>query len=83
MSGVVLETERLVLREFREDDLEAYADMLADPETMWFYPRPYTREEARAFMEKNGHRSATTPSDPWGSGAWWPWSVPRTSARQG
>lgn len=56
MSDIILETERLILREFREDDLDAYAGMLGDPETMRFYPRPYTREEARTFIEKNRHR---------------------------
>jgi RimJ/RimL family protein N-acetyltransferase len=33
---VVLETERLVLRIFREEDFEAYAAMCADPEVMRF-----------------------------------------------
>jgi ribosomal-protein-alanine N-acetyltransferase len=58
VSGVVLETERLLLREFEDDDLEAYAAMLADPETMRYYPRPYTRDEAWSFLEKNRHRYA-------------------------
>jgi RimJ/RimL family protein N-acetyltransferase len=31
---VTLETERLVLRMFRESDFEAYAEMVSDPETM-------------------------------------------------
>jgi RimJ/RimL family protein N-acetyltransferase len=56
VSGIILKTERLVLREFRDDDLEAYAGLLGDPETMRFYPRPHTREEARTFIEKNRHR---------------------------
>jgi ribosomal-protein-alanine N-acetyltransferase len=56
VSGIVLETERLVLREFRDEDLDDYAAMLADPETMRHYPRPYTREEAQGFIEKNRHR---------------------------
>ncbi|MGH9941159.1 MAG: GNAT family N-acetyltransferase [Pyrinomonadaceae bacterium] len=33
---VTLETERLVLRHFREDDFEAYARINADPEVMRF-----------------------------------------------
>lgn len=66
MSGVVVvETERLVLREFREDDLDAYAAMLADAETMRHYPRPYTRDEARAFIEKNRQRYSAN-----GFGVW-------------
>jgi [ribosomal protein S5]-alanine N-acetyltransferase len=74
VSGVVLETERLLLREFADEDLEAYAAMLADPETMRYYPRPYTRDEARAFLEKNRHRYALHGFGVWavaerGSGA--------------
>lgn len=65
MIGIVLETERLVLREFRDGDLEDYAAMLADPETMRYYPRPYTREEARVFIEKNRHRYSAN-----GFGVW-------------
>jgi len=65
VSGIVLETERLLLREFRDDDLDAYAGMLADPETMRHYPRPYTRDEARGFIEKNRHRYAAN-----GFGVW-------------
>ena len=30
--------------------------MLGDPETMRYYPRPYSRDEARGFMERNAAR---------------------------
>jgi RimJ/RimL family protein N-acetyltransferase len=41
-----LETERLVLREFREDDLDAQAAMLADPIVMQhFHNVTFTRED--------------------------------------
>jgi ribosomal-protein-alanine N-acetyltransferase len=60
--GVVLETERLVLRLFTLDDLEEFAAICGDPMVMRFYPAPWTREEARAFIERqracqeqNGH----------------------------
>ncbi|HEY8186074.1 MAG TPA: GNAT family N-acetyltransferase [Pyrinomonadaceae bacterium] len=36
MTEVVLETERLLLRMWREDDLEEYAKICADPEVMRF-----------------------------------------------
>ncbi len=49
----VLETDRLVLREFEPRDLDPYAGMIGDPETMRYYPRPYTLEEARDFIERN------------------------------
>jgi len=42
-----LETDRLLLRMFRETDLDAYAEMCADPEVMRFLSGyPQTREEA-------------------------------------
>ncbi len=56
MSDVILETERLLLREFQPEDLQAYAALLGDPETMRFYPRPFSPREARGFIEKNRHR---------------------------
>jgi RimJ/RimL family protein N-acetyltransferase len=42
---VVLETERLVLREFTPDDLDALAELLGDPHVMHFWPAPLTRDE--------------------------------------
>jgi RimJ/RimL family protein N-acetyltransferase len=44
--GSVLPTERLLLRQWREDDLEPFAAMNADPEVMRFFPAPLTREES-------------------------------------
>jgi RimJ/RimL family protein N-acetyltransferase len=42
-----LETERLVLRMFRESDTDAYAEMVADPEVMRFLGgKPMSRQEA-------------------------------------
>jgi ribosomal-protein-alanine N-acetyltransferase len=51
--NAILETERLVLREFESGDLDPYAAMIGDPETMRYYPRPYTREEAQDFIDRN------------------------------
>jgi RimJ/RimL family protein N-acetyltransferase len=42
----VLETERLVLRGWREDDLDAYAAMLADPEVAQFIWGALSRHDA-------------------------------------
>jgi RimJ/RimL family protein N-acetyltransferase len=56
VSEPVLTTKRLLIREFADRDLDPYAAMLGDPETMRYYPRPYTREEARGFMERNAAR---------------------------
>jgi RimJ/RimL family protein N-acetyltransferase len=48
-----LETERLRLREFRDDDLDELAAMVADEDQMTFYPRPKTRAEASAWISRN------------------------------
>jgi RimJ/RimL family protein N-acetyltransferase len=43
----------LKLREFRQDDLDDLAAMVADEDQMRFYPRPKTREEASAWISRN------------------------------
>src|SRR5262245_26769829 len=54
----VLETERLALRELLPADLDFVAAMLGDVETMRFYPRPYTREESAAWIDRQRRRYA-------------------------
>jgi RimJ/RimL family protein N-acetyltransferase len=49
----LLETERLMLREFRTGDLDELAAMVADEEQMTFYPRPKTRDEASVWISRN------------------------------
>lgn len=53
---VLIETSRLVLRELRPDDLDFVASMLAHPEVMRFWPRPYSREEARDWIRDQRDR---------------------------
>ncbi|HJV04977.1 MAG TPA: GNAT family N-acetyltransferase [Actinomycetota bacterium] len=53
---VVLETERLLVREFEPGDLDAYAALIGDPETMRYYARPFTRDEASDLIERNRAR---------------------------
>jgi RimJ/RimL family protein N-acetyltransferase len=50
---LILETQRLKLREFRQDDLDDLAAMVADEDQMGFYPRPKTRDEASAWISWN------------------------------
>jgi RimJ/RimL family protein N-acetyltransferase len=52
----ILETDRLRLREFEPSDLDPYAAMIGDPETMRYYPRPFSRAEAESFILKNQAR---------------------------
>src|SRR5689334_23876652 len=42
----ILETERLLLRPFTDDDLDAFAAVCGDPEVMRHYPAPWDREAA-------------------------------------
>jgi [ribosomal protein S5]-alanine N-acetyltransferase len=54
----VLETARLRLREMTLDDVDFIAELLADPEVMRFYPRPYTRDEAEGWVTRQLERYA-------------------------
>jgi RimJ/RimL family protein N-acetyltransferase len=49
----IVETDRLTLREFRPGDLDDLAAMVADEDQMRFYPRPRTRREAAAWIDRN------------------------------
>ena len=53
---IILETKRLLLRRFRLDDLESLAAILGDPETVRFYPEPFTRERTLKWIEDNLRR---------------------------
>lgn len=41
---MILETERLIIREYMPDDFDALAEIICDPYTMRYYARPYDRE---------------------------------------
>jgi RimJ/RimL family protein N-acetyltransferase len=45
-----LQSRRLLLREWREGDVDAYAEMYADPEVMRFLGGPVAREQAWRHM---------------------------------
>jgi len=46
-------TERLVMREWHESDIEPFAQMCADPNVMRYFPSAMTREECEAFIERS------------------------------
>lgn len=46
-----LRTERLLLREWRDEDLDPFAALNADPEVMRFMPKLLTREECAARIQ--------------------------------
>jgi len=49
----ILETERLLLREFTPEDVDALAAVISDKETMRFYPEPRDRAGVRSWIERN------------------------------
>jgi len=54
MACPVIATERLLLREWRDPDLEAFIVMNADPVVMRFFPETYSRERTRRFVARIG-----------------------------
>jgi len=52
----ILQTPRLVLREFTPQDADALALILSDPETMRYYPAPYDRTGVEQWIERNVRR---------------------------
>ncbi len=49
----IIETKRLYLRELRLEDSVELGKILTDPESMAYYPRPYTSEEVKTWIERN------------------------------
>lgn len=49
-----METERLRIRRFRQDDADALYRLLSDPEVMHFLEPPYTRRQAKDFLVRAG-----------------------------
>jgi [ribosomal protein S5]-alanine N-acetyltransferase len=52
----ILETPRLLLREFTPEDANALAQVLSEPETMRYYPSPYDRAGVEQWIERNRQR---------------------------
>ena len=61
----ILETQRLLLREFVPEDVDALAAILSDPETMRFYPAPLDLAAVGAWIERHRQRYADA-----GHGLW-------------
>ena len=52
------ETQRLILREMRDDDFDALHAIFADPVTMQHYPAPFDAEKTRSWILRNQTRYA-------------------------
>jgi len=44
-------TDRLLLRQWREEDRRPFAELNADPEVMRYFPAPLTRAESDGFVD--------------------------------
>ena len=62
---MVLETQRLVLRQLTLKDTDALLPVLGDAEAMVYYPHPFSRDEVGQFISKQLTRYAET-----GHGLW-------------
>lgn len=49
----MIETPRLILREYTVEDFEAIHEILSDPETMQHYPAPFSEEKSREWIQRN------------------------------
>ena len=47
---IILETERLILREYTYEDFDALYKILSDPETMKHYPKPYDEKGTMRWL---------------------------------
>lgn len=54
----ILDTPRLILREFSPDDTDSLGAVLSDPETMRFYPAPLDRTGVEEWIARNRRRYA-------------------------
>jgi RimJ/RimL family protein N-acetyltransferase len=52
----ILQTPRLLLREFTPQDADALAQVLSDPETMRYYPALYDRTGVEQWIQLNRQR---------------------------
>ena len=63
--NVILETERLFLREMTQDDFPSLCNILQDEETMYAYEGAFTDSEAQEWLDRQRARYQK-----WGFGLW-------------
>ena len=56
---MIVETQRLLLREMKPDDFDALFRVLGDSETMWHYPYTFDGQHVRDWIERNMNRYQT------------------------
>jgi RimJ/RimL family protein N-acetyltransferase len=63
---IILDTTRLLLREFVPEDVDALAEVISDPETMKYYPAPYDRQGVIDWIKRNRRRYGVDGFGLWG-----------------
>lgn len=53
---VVIETDRLLLRQLKEEDIPGLHLIFSDPETMRYYPSPFSYEKTQNWVKRNQER---------------------------
>ena len=48
---MIIKTERLILREYKQTDFESLREIICDEETMRFYPRPYDENGVQRWLD--------------------------------
>jgi [ribosomal protein S5]-alanine N-acetyltransferase len=59
MPATIIETARLILRHFTDDDADAVFAVIGDPLTMKYYPQKFTRDDAVRWVTKSQERYRT------------------------
>lgn len=62
---MAFETERLILREYTDDDFAALHEIFSDAQTMKHYPHPFSEDETKSWIKRNIARYAE-----YGFGLW-------------
>ncbi len=52
-ADMIIETKRLILREYTHNDFDALYEILSDEETMAHYPKPFDEDRVRGWIEWN------------------------------
>jgi len=60
-----IKTERLLLRRWREEDREPFAEMMADPEFNRYMPGPFDRAVSDGMFDRNQERIESTGIGDW------------------
>lgn len=62
---MIIETNRLILREYTPNDFDGLYEILSDPETMQHYPKPYDAAGTKRWLDWSFNNYAT-----YGFGLW-------------